>query len=100
MSLNHLISPKLPLGTSPWPAPIIAALAVGTEEIKAETGSIQELGVTRLQVARLTPPASSLGQEGDQPGDVIFGTDNYLYQCFGTYDGVAPIWVRVQLQAF
>lgn len=100
MSLNHLISPKLPQGTSPWAPPIITALAVGTGEVKADTGSIIDLGVTRLQVARLTPPASSLGEQGDQPGDVIFGTDNYLYQCFGTFNGSTPIWVRVQLQSF
>lgn len=100
MSLNHLISPKLPLGTSPWAPPIITAQGVGTSELQAETASIIDLGVTRLQVARLTPPASSLGQEGDQPGDIIFGTDNYLYQCFNTYNGATPIWVRIQFQAF
>jgi hypothetical protein len=41
----------------------------------------------------------STGKAGDVPGLVAFG-DDYMYACFGTYDGSTQIWKRAALSTF
>lgn len=40
-----------------------------------------------------TPPTSSKGVFGDYAGKIAFDTD-YLYYCFGSYNGFGDIWKR------
>ena len=43
-----------------------------------------------------TAPATSVGASGDTQGDIAFD-DDYMYYCFGEYDGSSTIWKRTAL---
>ena len=45
-----------------------------------------------------TAPGTSVGSVGDVAGMIAFDND-YFYYCFGSYDGEADIWKRVQFSA-
>ena len=56
------------------------------------TGKVSVFGQLRLINANF--PTSSVGQLGDQEGDVAV-TSSYFYYCTGNYDGSTDIWKRV-----
>lgn len=56
------------------------------------TGKVNVFGQLRLINANF--PSSSVGQLGDQEGDVAV-TSSYFYYCTGNYDGSTDIWKRV-----
>ena len=39
-------------------------------------------------------PTTSKGVSGDQPGQIA-SDGNYVYVCYGTYDGISDIWAKV-----
>ena len=44
--------------------------------------------------AQVNPPISLTGTSSDQPGWYAYDS-TYFYYCFGTYNGVNPIWAQV-----
>ena len=44
--------------------------------------------------AQVNPPISLTGTSSDQPGWYAYDS-TYFYYCFGTYDGINPIWAQV-----
>lgn len=44
--------------------------------------------------AQVNPPISLIGTSSDQPGWYAYDS-TYFYYCFGTYDGINPIWAQV-----
>lgn len=40
------------------------------------------------------PPSTSIGSDGDRPGQIAFD-QNYFYYCFSNYTGTTDIWRRV-----
>jgi hypothetical protein len=44
-------------------------------------------------------PATAVGSVGDVPGTFVYSAD-YLYVCFGTYDGSTAIWTRAALSTW
>jgi hypothetical protein len=45
------------------------------------------------------PPSSNIGRPGDRPGAVAVD-NNYIYVCFGTYNGTSVIWKRAALSVW
>jgi hypothetical protein len=45
---------------------------------------------------QITPPSTSIGQIGDEPGMYAFDT-NWFYICIDEYDGSTSIWRRATL---
>lgn len=64
----------------------------GLSLIPNGTGKVSVFGQLRLINANF--PTSSVGQLGDQEGDVAV-TSGYFYYCTGNYDGSTDIWKRV-----
>jgi hypothetical protein len=44
--------------------------------------------------AQTTPPASLIGEPGDEAGDYAYN-ENFFYYCFANYDGSSVIWAQV-----
>lgn len=68
----------------------------GLNLIPNGTGKVSIFGQLRLVNANV--PASSVGQLGDQEGDVAVDS-GYFYYCTGSYDGSSDIWKRVAWDA-
>jgi len=83
---------------------IIDGISIGTSTIENTvtngginlipngTGKVSVLGQLRYVNANF--PTSSVGQLGDQEGDVAV-TSGYFYYCTANYDGSTDIWKRV-----
>lgn len=48
---------------------------------------------------RSTVPTSIVGSAGDVPGTIAYEED-FIYVCFGTYDGSSAIWTRAALSVW
>ena len=90
MSINHLLT------NGSGVAQDITVNKCEATEVSADR-IIMDSATGTVRFAIQTPPATNLGAVGDEAGDVILGNDGYFYVCFGAYDGITPIWQRVQL---
>ena len=90
MSINHLLT------NGSGVAQDITVNKCEATEVTADK-LIMGSATGTVRFAIQVPPASNLGAVGDEAGDVILGNDGYFYGCFGAYDGITPIWQRVQL---
>jgi hypothetical protein len=48
---------------------------------------------------RSSVPPTTVGSAGDVPGTIAYAED-YIYICFGTYDGSSAIWTRAALSSW
>jgi len=44
-------------------------------------------------------PPTNVGSAGDLPGTIAYSED-FLYVCFGTFDGSSAIWTRAALSTW
>ena len=90
MSINHLLT------NGGGVAQNITVNKCDASELSANK-VIMDSATGTVRFAIQVPPATAVGDVGDEAGDFILGNDAYLYMCVQDYDGITPVWRRVQL---
>lgn len=72
-----------------------ALIKANLEIAKTEISAVQiTVGNISTRVNNTNIPASSIGVSGDAPGQIASDGD-FVYFCYGTYDGASDIWAKV-----